>query len=410
MKQNNRMFKVVFIAIIAILGYIFISNGKESVSNAEANGDSKTTTGVTEEKNSINVSSTAKIDKNTNIVTRLSFKSAGEISEVKNALKGTSYFKYETIVESTSEILSKDVTEDGKITIVEKRKYSQAKEFYGTADWDISLQIGSTTIMDLFDSIKTIAPIMEQFLSEETAMIERGIDLIDNVSIKTLAEFGGIEIPSEIDYIVKDFFDDKVKERFSDVRQQVNKIENKEFKITYTQTKNGAPLKINFQNFDGTKPSEEEMELLRLVNLFIDSDILPSSGKAEVGETWTIDANEISTIVNPFSDQGCKGEFVFERQENHDNGKWCIKAKNAPLVVTYFNEKNTPEVALNIESAEILCDEEGRYIEAIQLIGSGDLFKMQKKTSLLFVDFEHRISANSKYEVWLTTEQFEKNK
>ena len=409
MNKNNNIILGLVVVIIVLLGFIIYGiKGSESTTTTTTIPTTTTTiptTGpVIEEQESIDSNSIGRLRENEPIVNTLWFTGKGDVRRSRwgKAVIGT--YVYNSVIKSTSIVESKKVCDSGAIEITEIRDYKQVKDVLQMSDIDVAIDFSSTPIYELLDQAKLLTPIIGLFSESGGVIVDgaietlkRGVKTIDGFSFRNLLEKFGIKsLPENVEEIISGIATGHVKSQFAEIKTLVNKIEKKKFRITYRQTKEGEPLRVEYEHDDGSTPSNEEMEILRIANLFIDYEVLPSED-IEVGESWEIKAQNLSMLVDPVAGDRCIGNLKLTRNENHPNGDMNISI--APTKIEYMdkNRVNKEAIVKINAGSEILCDETGKYVKAVVMYGEGALLKTTKTRHVLLWNFKERLSGNCSF-------------
>lgn len=346
----------------------------------------------------------------------------GEHASYGKAIRG-SYF-YTTTVVAQSEVKEKEEdNETGRVRVVERRQFLQARDQLVLSDIDVALALDTLPVSQVetwVDNacklvggvsafIAGAAPITAPYagavgagaavakVSAKAAFAV--LHKIDGTSARGLLGAFGVTIPTNLEAFANDRISQWVNSQRRDVHVALQSIEGKSFLITYTQEKNGKPLTVDYANEDGKPITDAEWEILRAANVFLDSNVVPDT-RCRVGDSWTVWADEIQDLFGAAGDGRAEGRIRIERVEDQPDGNWTLKLE--PTEVQFRTSDGTAAGKMQVKDGNGLVDAKNASVKSLHATAGGNLSKLNKKRHFLFFDFVKRIDGNSNLRFTLT--------
>ena len=351
----------------------------------------------------------------------------GEHASYGKAVRGSYY--YTTTVIAQSEVKEKDEDRDtGKIRVVERRKFLQARDNLALSDIDVAIALDTLPV----DEVKTWCDGACRIVGAACAIVARcfpitapwasiigvggtmtakahvaaafaALHKIDGVSARGLLGAFGVKIPENIEAFANERISQWAKKQFSEVHQMLQSIEGKSFLITYTQDANGKPLNVDYANEDGKPISDAEWEILRSANVFLDSNVVPDK-RCRVGDSWTVWADEVQELFGAAGDGRAEGKIRVERVADQPDGNWTLKLE--PAEVQFHTSDGTAAGTMQIKDGNGLADAENVAVKSLHATASGNLRSLNKKRHFLFFEFVKRIEGNSNLRFTLSVDPY----
>ena len=163
-------------------------------------------------------------------------------------------------------------------------------------------------------------------------------------------------------------------------------------------------MRVDFTNVDGSPIAEDEWEILRLVNVFLDAQMIPDK-RVQPGDHWDVDAEVLAGLADAVSNGGtCEGKITVERKDDMPNGDWELNFRPATIVTRADNGATAGE--FKISKGNAIGDAKNGYVKAMQMVGTGRLGKTKSKRYVIF-DFMEKIDGDCTYRAFITTDRKE---
>ena len=133
-------------------------------------------------------------------------------------------------------------------------------------------------------------------------------------------------------------------------------------------------IKITYSNGEEVYDEEEQMVLNR-VNAFIDYDLVPNND-CEPGDTWTVEANSIQELFDPYAEGRYSGTIAAERKANTPDGDWNVQLK--PSVINVINTNNSTTGYYNLQRGYALVNPELISINELFAEGTAKIQKVSR--------------------------------
>ena len=348
----------------------------------------------------------------------------GEYANYGKAYRGS--YLYTTTVLANSQVMNKQEDEDtGMIRVVERRRFLQARDHIVLSEVDVALALDTLPV----DQVRTwvdnactfvagacaivtkVVPITAPFtaivgggavaVKSATAAAFNALYKVDRIGARALVESLGVKIPDNLDAYISKKFSDWAETNLLPFHTALQPIEGKSFLITYLQSTNGAPLKIDYANEDGSPISDAEWEILRSANVFLDSNVVPDT-RCSVGDTWTVWADEVQELFGCAGDGRVEGKIRVERVEDQKDGTWTLKVE--PATVEFRSTDGTAAGKMQIKDGNGLVDAENASVKTLHATADGNLRSLNKKRHFMFFDFVKRLDGDSNLRFTLTAE------
>ena len=321
------------------------------------------------------------------------FEATGKGSWREAGLDVTGRYKLTALVKAISTVDTvKEETARGNFEVTEVREFTEVRDQLVVSDTDIGFALHETLPLDtVAETVKGIAAIIAMFnpplgtgIAEATAMVQQALKTIDGNSVRGLLGKLGIKIPEDVQPFLDDLITQYTNDQLKEIKTKVHSIEGKSYKIVYLQDKEGAPLRVDFSNIDGSAIEEDEWEILKLANVFIDAQVIPDK-RVSPGDKWTVDAETIQGLVDPVCEGGsCSGSISVERRDDLENGDWELKIHPSKILTKKAGGKTVGE--FQITDGVAVGDGGNAFVKNWQIVGNGCL--ASKKTSKRWAIFE----------------------
>lgn len=330
----------------------------------------------------------------------------------KNGVALSGRYCFTSLVKAQSEVMSKEETARGNFEVTEIRKFLQVQDQLTVDETDVALALEETLPLDTISGVVNgIGCIVGWFNPVWGAAIEGGAEVargqasnVDGMSLRGLLGDFGVEIPANVEEYVKKFSTEFCNGKLEDVHNKVHSIEGKSYKIVYVQNREGAPLRVDFTNVDGSPIAEDEWEILKLANVFLDAQMIPDK-RVQPGDHWDVDAEVLAGLADAVSNGGtCEGKITVERKDDMPNGDWELNFRPATIVTRADNGASAGE--FKISKGNAIGDAKNGYVKAMQMVGTGRLGKTKSKRYVIF-DFMEKIDGDCTYRALMTTDRKE---
>ena len=338
------------------------------------------------------------------------FEGTGRGSWKKLGKEVSGRYFFTTIVKAISEIKSKEETSRGNFEVTEYRKFIQVQDQLTVDETDVALALQETLPLDTVATVvKGIGSVVASFdpitggsIIGGTEAAYAGAKEVDGTSIRGLLGQFGVNVPENVEDYVKKFSTDFLNGKLENVRSKVHSIQGKTYKIVYLQNKEGAPLRVDFTNLDGSPISEDEWEILKYANVFLDAQIIPDK-RVQPGDAWNVDAEVIAGFVDSVANGGsCDGQITVERRDNRPDGDWELGFRPARILTRSDGGATTGE--FTISSGNAIGDRENAYVKIMQIVGKGRLGKRKYERYAIF-DFMTKISVDCDYRAMMRSDR-----
>lgn len=338
------------------------------------------------------------------------FQATGRGAWKKHGVAVSGRYCFTSVVKAQSVIKSKEETARGNIEVTEERKFLQVQDHLTVDETDVALALEETLPLDTISTVvKGIGSVVALFDPLSGATIVGGTDVareqarnVDGKSLRGLLGDFGVEIPANVEEYVKKLSTDFCNGRLENVHNKVHSIEGKSYKIVYVQNKEGAPLRVDFTNVDGSPIAEDEWEILRLANVFLDAQMIPDK-RVQPGDHWDVDAEVLAGLADAVSNGGtCEGKITVERKDDMPNGDWELNFRPATIVTRADNGATAGE--FKISKGNAIGDAKNGYVKAMQMVGTGRLGKTKSNRYVIF-DFMEKIDCDCTYRAFITTDR-----
>ena len=345
-----------------------------------------------------------------------------EHASLGKAIRGS--YLYTTTVIAQSEVKEKD--EDmatGKVRVVERRKFLQARDSIGLSDIDVALALDTLPLEQAkvwvdnacilvggaCAAATSVAPVAAPYTiiigggvatfkaAMEAAFV--ALQKVDGTSARGMLGAFGVKIPDNIEAFANERISQWAQRQMHEVHTALQSIEGKSFLITYTQDANGKPLNVDYANEDGKPITDAEWEILRAANVFLDSNVVPDT-RCRVGDSWTVWADEIQDLFGAAGDGRAEGKIRIERIDDQPDGNWTLKLE--PTEVQFRTSDGTGAGKMQVKDGNGLVDAKNASVKSLHATAGGNLSKLNKKRHFLFFDFVKRIDGNSNLRFTLT--------
>ncbi len=333
------------------------------------------------------------------------FAMVGRGEDAKWGIGRAANFQYNIFILAESEIISKEAREDGIIRVVEKRTFNKVQDSVVVSDVDLKLAIDTLPVGTFSKMIDGVAVGYTSLTGDAVTgatvvagknyLVEK-LRSIDGLSARKLLGFIGFQPTPDIDAALNKL----ARSQFTKALGVVRSISGKSYVISYYQEKNGQPLLVTFKNADGSEVTDdEEKMILKRVNAFIDYNVVPDED-CRPGDTWTIAAEDMQEVFDPFVDGTYTGNIKANRKSNAENGDWTVEMSPSSINVIADNGSTTGSLQLNRGRA--LVNPEKLSVNEMFVAGKAKIAKTSRH-HLLFTaridglcDFQGRVVTTPK--------------
>lgn len=330
------------------------------------------------------------------------FEMKGKGTDAKWGIGTTANFKYFLTVIAESRILSKASFPDGTIKVEEIRKFHCVQDGIAVSKLDFVLALDTLPLETFSKAVDVAAtvwttvsgdPIGATIVRTGKNVIMNALSAIDGNSIsKFLGEFG-VGLPDEYEKKLKKYAENKMLNGLGRIRS----ISGKSYRFEYYQAKDGTPMMITFKNEDGSEVTdEEEQMILKRVNAFIDYNVMPNT-KSAPGDSWTINAEDIQEVFDPFVDGTYTGKITVERKADKEDGDWFVEMKPGSSVKV-ISDNGTTNGTLLLKQGKAIINPEKYTVKEMFVAGNAGLKRLSKHHFLFTAringrcDFQGRIA------------------
>ncbi|MDO4568910.1 MAG: hypothetical protein Q4D38_00835 [Planctomycetia bacterium] len=307
------------------------------------------------------------------------FCATGRGEDAKWGVARTLNFQYSVYLIAESKILSKKTLPSGYIKIEEKRTFKNVSDSLCVSDVDFQLNLETLPVDKFSCAIDILATayagISGDLVTAGTIVAEknywtRSLKAVDGISLRALLGLGGIEVPQSVEEYLNKFGESDVERALGGVRS----ISGKSYIITWYQKEAGLPMGVTFTNEDGSAVvEEEELLVLRRVNTFIDSHIVPNMD-CESGDSWKVSVGNIQEVLDPYVEGIYTGELEFKRTSDDQNGAWNIELQPGRLQVQ--NDENAVTGRLTMKKGYAKVSPKNLALEELFVEGTAKLEKL----------------------------------
>lgn len=324
-----------------------------------------------------------------------------------------SYY-YVTTVIARSEVLEKNEGEGGSIRVVEKRTFTQAVDNLSLSDVDVAVDLSTLPVAQVYTMANTVCTVVAGIAGyfgygeavSNIKIAQKGIQSafaalysLDGTSARGLLGLFGVEVPSNIDAFVNEKVAKIASKSLDTVHSALQSITGKTFIITYVQDAKGKPLNVDFRHESGARINDAEWEILRTANAFLDQNIVPDT-RCEVGDHWTIWADEASELFGLGTDGQTDGKIRVMREKDQPDGNWTLAI--LPTEITYRGNGGTG--TLSVKDGVGLVDAKSASVKTIQATATGDMGMLSKERHWMFFDFVQKTKGLANMRFTLATE------
>lgn len=339
------------------------------------------------------------------------FEGTGRGSWKKLGVEVSGRYFFTSIVKAVSTVDAvKEETARGNFEVTEIRKFVQVQDHLTVDDTDVALALEETLPLDAISAtVKGIGMILDFFVpgvGEEvgvmTDVARESVKMVDGTSVRGLLGAFGVDIPADVEDYIKTASTEFCNGQLENVHNKIQSIQGKSYKIVYVQNAEGAPLTVDFTNVDSSPIAEDEWDILKLANVFLDAQIIPDK-RVQPGDTWNIEAEVIAGLVDAVAQGGtCEGQITVERKDNLDNGDWELCFHPAQIRTRADGGATTGD--FKIAAGNAIGDKENAYVKSMQVAGTGRLGKTKSERYAIF-DFMTKISGNCEYRALMSTDR-----
>ena len=257
------------------------------------------------------------------------FEMNGVGSDANWGFAGEVAFRYEVTVKATSKIIEKKIFPNGRIHVVEERKFDQYTDYIQLKP-QVKLDFSTLPVEEFREAVRAIGTISSVLTGDPSkAVLAEGV----SAGVKLIKEkYDGkkLHISPQLAEHVIEKFNGKLKQK---TFVKIRPVEGQTYRITYLQDKKGRPLKVKFENVNGKKLSKEEELAVKRCNAFVNYNILPETKNKRVGGSWEVNARDMEEIFDPFVPGYVVGGVKFVRNADNRDKNWNIAINPAKLYI-----------------------------------------------------------------------------
>ena len=328
------------------------------------------------------------------------FEMKGRGTDAKWGIGTTANFKYSIFVIAESKILSKKALPDGTIEVEEIRKFDRVQDGIAVSKLDFVLALDTLPLETFSKTIDVTAKVWGTVTGNPAGhIVKLGKDFvlkelkqIDGKSVRKIMGELGVELPAEIEIVISKIISDQMLRGFGGLRD----ISGKSYRFQYNQGKDGTPLSITFKNEDGSEvTSEEEQMILKRVNAFIDYNAMPNT-ESRPGDSWTVNAEDIQEVFDPFVDGTYTGRITVERRDDTKDGDWFVEMKpgSSITVISGSGASRTTNGTLQLTRGRAIINPDKYTVKEMFVAGNAGLKRLSKHHFL----FTARISGRCDFQ------------
>ena len=313
-------------------------------------------------------------------------------------VKGLCSFVLTYGVACRAEILEKSETEGGEIKVSEKRTYTRCRQRLEVSECDVQLDLFAT--LPLEETVKAAKIIgigltalggglYGKPISTAAGVLDFVAKQVDGKSVRGVLEEFNVNLPERMENRINEFVAKKLDERGDMLR--VESLEGKSYRVEYFQSKeSGMVRNVNFYYADGSEvTADNERRVLRRLNAFLVEDIIPDNVRdCKPGTQWTIDAERLDCLLDPYVDGTYSGEVKLVRNNDDADGDWRVSIQKARLAVVDEKEKTKMTGEVVIENGECKVDNANSILKAMKVSGACKLDELTEHHML----FKSRIA------------------
>lgn len=309
------------------------------------------------------------------------FAMTGKGRDAKWGLGKLANFQYTVRVEAKSEILSKKTLPTGKIEVHEKRTFIRVYDSIVASDVDFVLALDTLPVNELSKAINATGVLISSWSGNPAAgtaiiaaknMLYQNLEKVDGKGLRALLGLVGISPSVNFEEKLNELAGSQLTKAIGMMRT----ISGKSYLINYLQEVSGQPMMVDFKNSDGSEiTDEEEQMVLKRVNAFIDYHLVPDKN-CSPGDNWTVYAEDMQELFDPFVDGRYTGKISVVRKTNAENGDWVIAMR--PGTVNIIGEGGTTTGSLRIESGNAKMDPKSVSLNDVFVEGTAKMQKLSR--------------------------------
>lgn len=316
--------------------------------------------------------------------THMMFEMVGRGSSSKWCLKGVANFNYTVVVDAESRIVEKTKLPGGEYQIVELHKIRLAADKLGVSEEDLIINLKDFDSENFDKFFNTACAIFAGLGAPEVSL---ELLALKKISDETLKKFDGVSVGKTLEQLgipAKDLIRSGVisilQQAFS---AKIRSATGKSYKVVYTLNKNRQPIAMRYTYADD-KPvtDDEERKILDRLNVFIDTHTVPDR-KCRVGDTWTIQAEDIQQVMDPYVDGNYVGDISVVRLKDDADKTWNLAMKEAKISILNKEEGNvTGNIALKKGTGKV--DPKNCTVETVYVEGTAKLNRVSRHHWLFY--------------------------
>ena len=355
------------------------TSGGDSKTNG---GDSKTNGGSTDTQVTKTPVKPSAVDRIIPRTIKAEFAMTGKGSDAKWGIGKQANFRYTVNVDAKSEIISKHVFPTGNIEVREKRTFTKVFDSVVVSEVDFVLALDSLPIQEFSIAIDAAATLFASWtLNPEPSLkvvsVKNGLlhelQKVDGQGLRALLNCCGVQLKEDVEQKLNELAGNEFTRAIGGIRTAIS---GKAYLITYLQDASGMPMTVDFKNEDGSEVTdEEELMVLKRVNAFIDYHLVPDKD-CSPGARWTVYAEDMEELFDPFVDGRYSGTVNVERQPNEANGDWCLKMY--PGTINVVGNGGSTIGSLRLEDGKAKVDPKNVSVNDIFVKGQAKMAKLTR--------------------------------
>ena len=302
---------------------------------------------------------------------------------------------------ATSTVESKEDFGSGKIRVEEIRSFHEATEIIKPAKVNLRVDLRTVPLDQIELTGYLLGGIVSVLGAPDTGLaiadcvrdLRMQVDSLDGLEgrpvVELLQQFG-----IDIEKVVNEPVEEYLNGLLDDVHSHVNAVQGKSYRFVYWTDQEGEPLRVRYENVDGSPLSLEEQNVLNYVNLFIDCHLLPDKN-CRPGDCWNVGASAVAAMFGAVADGTCSGDVTVTRGNDLPDGNWDLTI--SPATVTLYSDDRRPIGNVKVNGGKAVGDARKVVLRELQLDGKGKLRKHDKETKLWFYDFVTKIDGDCEF-------------
>lgn len=329
------------------------------------------------------------------------FEAKGKGTYAKWGVAGDADLYYLLKLVATSRVVSKKEMAPGKIRVEEIRTFHEAKEIIKPSKVNVRVDL-STVPLDQIEATGYLLGAVVSVLGnpdtggkiattvEELRAVVDSLDGLEGKPLVDLLSQFGIDIQRMIDEPIETY----LRGLLENIHSHVNAVQGRSYRFVYWTDKEGEPLRVRYENVDGSPISPEEQNILDYINLFLDCQVLPNRN-CRPGDQWDIGAAAVASMFGAMAEGTCAGDVMVTRGNDLPDGNWDLAID--PATITFYSADHRPVGTMKINGGKAVGDARKAVLRELQIDGKGKLRKQDTRTKLWFYDFVTKIEGDCEF-------------